>query len=176
MNSLRLSAVCWLAAAFSAVAHPISMSNAVANVREDEVLVELRIMLEDLVLFHSLKADAQTLFKAEDLRKAAVSHDSFLLKHFTLRDGNGELFKGEVQRRDLSAIPDEGVPQAELMKQHAVYLMRYVPPKKKPKFITVLQQFGGSKAVVPSVMDFMICRMVFGNPNPPNCNMAVRTR
>ena len=131
------------------------MSNAVANVREDEVLVELRIMLEDLVLFHSLKADAQTLFKAGDLRKAAVSHDSFLLKHFTLRDGNGEVFKGEVQRRDLSAIPDEGVPQAELMKQHAVYLMRYVPPKKKPKFITVLQQFGGSKAVVPSVMDFM---------------------
>ena len=131
------------------------MSNAVANVREDEVLIELRIMLEDLVLFHSLKADAQTLFKAEDLRKAAVSHDSFLLKHFTLRDGNGEVFKGEVQRRDLSAIPDEGVPQAELMKQHAVYLMRYVPPKKKPKFITVLQQFGGSKAVVPSVMDFM---------------------
>ena len=131
------------------------MSNAVANVREDEVLVELRIMLEDLVLFHSLKADAQTLFKAEDLRKAAVSHDSFLLKHFTLRDGNGEVFKGEVQRRDLSAIPDEGVPQAELMKQHAVYLMRYVPPKMKPKFITVLQQFGGSKAVVPSVMDFM---------------------
>ena len=131
------------------------MSNAVANVREDEVLVELRIMLEDLVLFHSLKADAQTLFKAEDLRKAAVSHDLFLLKNFTLRDGNGEVFKGEVQRRDLSAIPDEGVPQAELMKQHAVYLMRYVPPKKKPKFITVLQQFGGSKAVVPSVMDFM---------------------
>ena len=131
------------------------MSNAVANVREDEVLVELRIMLEDLVLFHSLKADAQTLFKAEDLRKAAVSHDSFLLKHFTLRDGNGEVFKGEVQRRDLSAIPDEGVPQAELMKQHAIYLMRYVPPKKKPKFITVMQQFGGSKAVVPSVMDFM---------------------
>ena len=131
------------------------MSNAVANVREDEVLVELRIMLEDLVLFHSLKADTQTLFKAGDLRKAAVSHDSFLLKHFTLRDGNGEVFKGEVQRRDLSAIPDEGVPQAELMKQHAVYLMRYVPPKKKPEFITVVQQFGGSKAVVPSVMDFM---------------------
>ena len=80
------------------------MSNAVANVREDEALVELRIMLEDLVLFHSLKADAQTLFKAEDLRKAAVSHDSFLLKHFTLRDGNGEVFKGEVQRLSLIHI------------------------------------------------------------------------
>ena len=132
------------------------MSNAVANVREDEVLIELRIMLEDLVLFHSLKADAKTLFKADDLRQAAEKHDAFLLKHFTLRDGEGAVFKGEVRRRDLSTIPDEGVPQAELMKRHAVYLMRYVPPKEKPKFITVLQQFGGPKAVVPSVMDFLV--------------------
>ena len=132
------------------------MSNAVANVRENEVLIELRIMLEDLVLFHTLKADAKTLFKADDLRQAAEKHDAFLLKHFTLRDGEGAVFKGEVQRRDLSAIPDEGVPQAELMKRHAVYLMRYVPPKEKPKFITVLQQFGGPKAVVPSVMDFLV--------------------
>ena len=132
------------------------MSNAVANVRENEVEIELRIMLEDLVLFHSLKADAKTLFKADDLRQAAEKHDAFLLEHFTLRDGEGAVFKGEVQRRDLSAIPDEGVPQAELMKRHAVYLMRYVPPKEKPKFITVLQQFGGPKAVVPSVMDFLV--------------------
>lgn len=132
------------------------MSNAVANVRENEVEIELRIMLEDLVLFHSLKADAKTLFKADDLRQAAEKHDAFLLKHFTLRDGEGAVFKGEVRRRDLSTIPDEGVPQAELMKRHAVYLMRYVPPKGKPKFITVLQQFGGPKAVVPSVMDFLV--------------------
>ena len=132
------------------------MSNAVANVRENEVEIELRIMLEDLVLFHSLKADAKTLFKADDLRQAAEKHDAFLLKHFTLRDGEGAVFKGEVRRRDLSTIPDEGVPQAELMKRHAVYLMRYVPPKEKPKFITVLQQFGGPKAVVPSVMDFLV--------------------
>ena len=53
------------------------MSNAVANVREDEVLVELRIMLEDLVLFHSLKADSKTIFNSKDLREAAVKHDKF---------------------------------------------------------------------------------------------------
>ena len=47
------------------------MSNAAANVREDEVLVELRIMLEDLVMFHGLKANAETIFKADDLRQAA---------------------------------------------------------------------------------------------------------
>ena len=40
--------------------------------------------------------------------------------------------------------------------------MRYVPPKEKPKFITVLQQFGGPKAVVPSVMDFLYRKMLSG--------------
>ena len=132
------------------------MSNAVANVREDEVLVELRIMLEDLVLFHSLKADSKTIFNAKDLREAAVKHDKFLLKHFSLRGEDGKLLKGEVERRDLAAIPNEGVPQAELMKRHAIFLMRYVPTKQKPRFLTVLQQFGGTKSVIPSIMDFMV--------------------
>ena len=132
------------------------MSNAVANVREDEVLVELRIMLEDLVLFHSLKTDSKTIFNSKDLREAAVKHDKFLLKHFSLRGEDGKLLKGKVERRDLAAIPDEGVPQAELMKRHAIFLMRYVPTKQKPKFLTVLQQFGGTKSVIPSIMDFMV--------------------
>ena len=146
----------WMVLAISAIAHPISMSNAVANVREDEVLVDLRIMLEDLVLFHSLKADSETIFKAADLRKAAEKHDAFLLKYFSIRGGEGELLKGEVERRDLEAIPDEGVPQAELMKRHAIYVMRYKPTTAKPRFITIMQQFGGPKSLVPSIMDFMV--------------------
>ena len=132
------------------------MSNAVANVREDEVLIELRLMLEDLVLFHSLKADSKTIFGAESLRKAAEQHDAFLLKHFSIRDGEGQLLKGEVTRRDLAAIPDEGVPQADLMKRHAVYLLRFELTNEKPRFLTVLQQFGGTKSVIPSIMDLMI--------------------
>jgi len=156
LNSSRIIAAVWLVLALSAIAHPISISNAVANVREDEVLVELRIMLEDLVLFHNLKADSKTIFKATDLREAAEKHDAFLLKYFSIRDGDGSLLKGEVERRDLAAIPDEGVPQAELMKRHAIYLMRYKLPELKPNFITIMQQFGGPKSLVPAIMDFMV--------------------
>ena len=146
----------WLCAAFPAGAHPISMSNGVANVREDEVLVELRIMLEDLVLFHSLKADAKTIFNANDLRQAAEKHDDFLLKHFTIRDGDGRLLAGKVNQRDVTVIPDDGVPQVELMKRTIVYLMHFTPAKKKPKFLTFTQMFGGEKSVIPSIMDFMV--------------------
>ena len=146
----------WLCVAFSAVAHPISMSNAVANVRGDEVLLELKIMLEDLVLFHGLKADAKTIFNANDLRKAAEKHDEFLLKHFTIRDGEGSLLEGKVDRRDITAIPDDGVAQVELMKRTVIYLMNFSPAKKKPKFLTFTQIFGGEKSVIPSIMDFMV--------------------
>ena len=132
------------------------MSNGVANVREDEVLVELKIMLEDLVLFHGLKGDAKTIFNADDLRKAAEKHDSFLLEHFTIRDGDGRLFAGKVEQRNADAIPDDGVPQIELMKRTVVYLMHFTPGKKNPKFLTFTQMFGGEKSVIPSIMDFMV--------------------
>ena len=145
-----------LCVAFSTDAHPISMSNGVANAREGEVLVELRIMLEDLVLFHSLKADPKTIFNADDLRMAAVRHDEFLLKHFTIRDGDGNLLVGKIDRRDINAIPDDGVAQTELMKRTVVYLMHFTPVKKKPKFLTFTQMFGGEKSIIPSIMDFMV--------------------
>jgi hypothetical protein len=132
------------------------MSNATANVREDEVLVELRIMLEDLVMFHGLKANAETIYKADDLRQAAEKHEAFLLKYFTVRDAKGHLLKGKVEKCDVTVIPDDGVPQIELMKRQAIYLMRFVPAEKSPKFLTFIQQFGGKKSVVPSIMDFMV--------------------
>ena len=127
-----------------------------ANVREDEVLVELRIMLEDLVMFHGLKANAETIFKADELRQAAKKHEAFLLKHFTVRDAEGQLLEGKVEKRDVTAIPDDGVTQVELMRRQAIYIMRFVPAEKKPKFLTFIQHFGGAKSVIPSIMDFMV--------------------
>jgi hypothetical protein len=155
VNPLRVIALAWFCAAAFVVAHPISMSNTVANCREDEVLVELRVMLEDLVLFHGLKANRETLFSAADLRAAAKKHDAFLLNHFTVRDGQGRTLKGVVDRRDDEAIPDAGVPQVELMKLTAVYLLKFTPIENKPAFLTFTQTFGGEKSVVPSIMEFM---------------------
>ncbi len=90
----------------SAVAHPISMSHAVVNVRETEALVELKIMLEDLVMFHGLKADKTTRFAAKDLRQAAVKHRKFLADFFTIRDANGTRVPGKVIRVNDMAIAD----------------------------------------------------------------------
>ncbi len=139
----------------SAVAHPISMSHAVVNVRETEALVELKIMLEDLVMFHGLKADKTTRFAAKDLRQAAVKHRKFLADFFTIRDANGTRVPGKVIRVNDMAIADEGTFQTELMKQQVIYLMQFKPKAKQP-FLTFMQNFGGKKAVLPAIMDFMV--------------------
>ena len=141
--------------AVSAKTHPISMSHAVVNVREDEALAELKIMLEDLVMFHGLKADKTTRFTAKDLRQAAVKHQKFLTNFFTIRDANGTLVPGKVIRFDDTAIADEGTLQTDLMKQQVIYLMQFKPETKQP-FLTFMQNFGGKQAVLPAIMDFMV--------------------
>ena len=118
-------------------------------------MVTLRVMLEDLVLFHGLKANSDTIFNADDLRAAAKKHEAFLLKHFSVRDGEGQSLEGTVVSRDDSAILDKGVQLEDLMKLIAVYELRFTPAKPKPAFLTFTQNFGGAKSVVPSIMEFM---------------------
>ena len=115
----------------------------------------MRVMLEDLVLFHGLKANSDTIFSAADLLVAAKKHDAFLLKHFTVRDARGRLLKGVVDRRDDTVISDDGVPSEKLMKLTVVYLLKFTPVENKPAFLTFTQNFGGEKSVVPSIMEFM---------------------
>ena len=115
----------------------------------------MRVMLEDLVLFHGLKANSDTIFSAADLLVAAKKHDAFLLKHFTVRDARGRLLKGVVDRRDDTVISDDGVPSEKLMKLTVVYLLKFTPVENKPAFLTFTQKFGGEKSVVPSIMEFM---------------------
>ncbi|MDC0050350.1 hypothetical protein OAJ79_01830 [Verrucomicrobia bacterium] len=155
MNPLRVITLAWFCAATSVEAHPISMSNTLADCREDTVMVTLRVMLEDLVLFHGLKANSDTIFNADDLRAAAKKHEAFLLKHFSVRDGEGQSLEGTVVSRDDSAILDKGVQLENLMKLIAVYELRFTPAKPKPAFLTFTQNFGGAKSVVPSIMEFM---------------------
>ncbi|MSU40513.1 MAG: hypothetical protein EXS22_05955 [Pedosphaera sp.] len=150
---LMMCALLLAAGAQFAAAHPISMSAAVVNVRENEALVELRIMAEDLVIYHGLKADANLRYAATDLNRTAQLHQEFLLKFFTIRDPQGNALPGRVERMDTTQIA-EGALQTELMARTVVYLLHY-PLPEKPAFLTFLQNFGGAKALMPSMMDLL---------------------
>ena len=138
-----------------AVAHPISMSSTVADVQTNKVTVEMRVMVEDLVLYQSLTPSEGTLYSAEQLKAASGQHESLLLRDFSIRDFDGEKLEGEVADRDFSEVPDAGVPAADLMAFSVIYKLEYLF-ESPPEFLTLLQSFGGENSPVPSVMDLVV--------------------
>ncbi len=137
-------------------AHPISLSSAIVDVREDQVLIEMQIMLEDLVLYHQLAADGQMKYAAAELQAAAQKHRQFVLDYFTILDADGNRLVGNIQEAILDQIDNAGVAQNELMQRAIGFNMIYKLVQRKPKFLTFVQNFGGPKAVLPAVMDLHV--------------------
>ena len=139
----------------SLVGHPISLSTAVADIYPDHLQVELRILVEDLVLYHQLKADGEQTVSREDLMTASELHRSFLKQYFRVFLKDGEPLPGEITEVDLSEIPETGVRLDQVM-EVGVYYYFHLPMKQQPDYLTFTQQFGGSDAPVPSVMDLIL--------------------
>ncbi len=139
----------------SLVGHPISLSTAVADIYPDHLQVELRILVEDLVLYHQLKADGEQTVSREDLMTASELHRSFLKQYFRVFLKDGEPLPGEITEVDLSEIPQTGVRLDQVM-EVGVYYYFHLPMEQQPDYLTFTQQFGGSDAPVPSVMDLIL--------------------
>ncbi|MGA0436807.1 MAG: hypothetical protein ACO3PO_04480 [Limisphaerales bacterium] len=139
----------------SLVGHPISLSTAVADIYPDHLQVELRILVEDLVLFHQLKANGEQTVSREDLTTASELHRSFLKQYFRVFLKDGEPLPGEITEVDLSEIPETGVRLDQVM-EVGVYYYFHIPMEQQPDYLTFTQQFGGSDAPVPSVMDLIL--------------------
>ena len=154
LAAFGVSAVC----VSPANAHPISMSESVIDVRADRIDVELTIFVEDLALYYPVATGADDRFPAGPLRDAAKTHPKFLLDGLILRDEQGTRLRGDVDSIDVSKIPDEGVTQTELKERSVVYRLRY-KLERRPKFVTVTQQFGGAKAILPAIMDCTVLQL-----------------
>ncbi len=136
-------------------AHPISMSTTLANIQTNRVSIEMGILIEDLVLYHELKPGENFLISASDLKSAAETHQEFLLKYFMIRDLDGHLLKGTVDKMDISDIPEEGVNAGDLMAHSVIYNIDF-PLTSPPEFLSFSQTFGGVRSVLPAIMDLIV--------------------
>lgn len=148
-------AIVALASTSVAMAHPISLSSAVVDVREDHIQADLQIMLEDLVLYHALDADANYIYSAKDLRAAAEKHKQFVLDYFSILDADGQRLVGQLDQLETDKVDAEGVRQTDLMKKSVNYLLSF-PVAKPQEFLTFTQTFGGPNAILPALMDLMV--------------------
>ena len=144
----------WITTTVSA--HPISLTSTDIQIREGALAVRIEVMLEDLVLFHSLKPVRESLYTQDDLRAAALLHQDVLISGLTLLDGQGKRMEGTASPLDLSALT-EAVPQEHLMQRRLRFDFTYqrVLPSK---FLTVVHRLGENDVGVPAIMDLSIQR------------------
>jgi|694.fasta_scaffold00579_21 hypothetical protein len=155
-------------------AHPVSLSSAMVDVHEGYLDVELQIMLEDLVLYHGLKANGQQVYSAEDLLSASQKHRQFVTDYFTIRDAEGQRLGSKIETEAFEQIEADGVPQSELMQRSIGFVLRFELPREKPEYLTFFQEFGGPKSALPAIMDLYVLRkgqfeesaqIAFGKPH-----------
>ena len=144
-----------LCSCFKIVAHPISMSTAVADIYQDRIQVELRILTEDLMFYHSIEAGGDQMLSRKDLLEAAEAHRTFLKKYFRVLDKSGQTFEGNFTRVDTHEIPEEGVRLDQVMEVGVFYEL-HILLEEIPQYLTFTQNFGGDDSPVPAVMDLIL--------------------
>lgn len=136
-------------------AHPISMSTAVADIYQDRVQIELRILAEDLMFYQSLEANKDQVLSRSDLVKGAHAHRGFLSKYFRVLTKDGSVLNGAFTEVDTAEIPEEGVRLDQVM-DVGVYYQYRITLENAPDYLTFSQNFGGDDAPVPAVMDLIL--------------------
>ncbi|HCA50471.1 MAG TPA: hypothetical protein DEP12_08700 [Planctomycetaceae bacterium] len=138
-------------------AHPVSLTDAVLDVREDSSRFKLSITVEDLVLYYELKANKEFRFEESEIKKAAASHRAFLEQRLQFLDQTGKPIPLNYQGVDVTAVPAEGVLQTELKARWLTYQWA-VQSGARPNYLTVSQEFG---ELQPATMDCMFLQNGF---------------
>ncbi|MDA1017136.1 MAG: hypothetical protein O3A00_22090, partial [Planctomycetota bacterium] len=148
-------------------AHPISMSDAVVDVLQDRIQVDLQVMIEDLVLYHGLESDGEMIYSHADILGAAEEHRKFVTTGLRILADDGTRIVGDIKSLDVGRVPKAGVAQQDVKATTVTYRLEY-PVKQPPQFVTVMQQFGGEDAVLPAIMDCTLLQngVLLDRPTP----------
>jgi hypothetical protein len=166
-----------LAGASTVLAHPISLTDSVVDVQKDHVDVELKVLVEDLVLYYPVSADERDVYPTAALKKAAKSHRDFVLDGLKLLDEQGTLLAGAILNVDASRLSEKGVPLTGIKQVSVSYRLRF-PTRAPLRFLTVSQTFGGEKAILPAMMDCQVKQLgvVLDVPQPLLSGQTLTTK
>jgi hypothetical protein len=137
------------------VAHPISITEVQMFVTRSKAILRVQMFAEDLILFQGLEPNDQDRLIPEDLKRGLEDHKKFLLEKISLRDANGELYKGQITDMKPFEIPADGIAATDMMQHTATYEIE-VPFAMPPEFLTIQQDITDANSIVPSEMSLNI--------------------
>lgn len=136
-------------------AHPISITEVQMFVTRSKAILRVQMFAEDLILFQGLEPNDQDRLIPEDLKRGLEDHKAFLLEKISLRDANGELYKGQITDMKPFEIPADGIAATDMMQHTATYEIE-VPFAMPPEFLTIQQDITDANSIVPSEMSLNI--------------------
>ena len=154
----------------SVVAHPISVTETRVFVTQHSARARIQLFAEDLLLFHQLEPTGDGIVPPDELRRGLEAHREFLLEKVTLRDAHGEQIPAQVTDVVPFDIPDDGIPEEDLMLHQATYELEFTFDTP-PEFLTFRQDITDDNFIIPSEMKLTIqqtgtANMIAGSLQP----------
>ncbi len=160
----------WLVAAICALVmqreahavHPISVTETHIFVTQRSARARIQLFAEDLLLFQDLQPDGKGFLSPAELKRGLEQHRDFLTERVTLRDADGNLIHSKVTDVVPFEIPENGIPEEDLMLYQATYELEF-QFESPPEFLTFQQDITDKNFILPSEMKLAIHQTGSGN-------------
>ena len=140
----------------AAIAHPISLSSASVEVSSNLISARIEVMCEDFVMLYGYTPDQDNYISRANLQEGMSKHGELLLRDFMIRDREGQLLSGKVERVESAPIPERGVLVEDLMQTKVRFHLVY-PAAKPPEYLTFQQKIGtAGGSFLPSVVQLTV--------------------
>jgi len=163
VHQLLIGLICTIAVLPLAQARPpISVTETHIFVTQQSARARIQLFAEDLLLFHELELDGEGRVPASELKRGLELHRDFLTERVTLRDANGNLIPSQVTDVVPFEIPEEGIPEEDLMLYQVTYELEF-PFTEPQEFLTFQQDITDENFILPSEMKLAIHQTGSGN-------------
>lgn len=142
--------------------HPISVTEARVFVTKNSARARIQLFAEDLLLFHELEPDGEGRLSPAELERGLQLHKAFLTERVTIRDAEGNLIPSRVTDLESFEIPEDGIPEEDLMLYQATYELEF-PFETPPEYLTFQQDITDENFILPSEMKLAIHQTGSGN-------------
>ena len=140
----------------AAWAHPVSVNMAAVEVHTNQVTARVEVMCEDFVLLYGYSAGPDFHIARADLQEGIQRHGGMLLRDFMVRNRDGLLLTGKVERVESPELPEKGLMIDELMTVKVAYHLLF-PTPQPPDYLTFQQKIGTADgAFLPSILQMTV--------------------
>ena len=134
-----------------AAPHPVSLTWAHARLIPDKVVINFKILAEDLLYFHHPQPDEFYNYPVNELRGLAAPHGDLLIQYFYIIDENGECLDAKILSTKDNLPDRDSVNVMDLMRYDIQFKIEFTLHGAEWTKLIINQEFGDFGIGIPAV-------------------------